>query len=331
MAIDDVGTLIEKLTKELTFTTISMKVEILQSFNRDGRSATPVECRIEELYTATNRGHRFFDHLRFDKGGTNLHRAGYSDGSKCAAVDYRHDDPNRQESIVISHLFLDEMKHGFLAAPAPYRYSHVGLVPLRKALSEAQYMGRGEAIGRECDLFHFKAVGPATKPQSLLYSLDRQTAVPLKVEAYDGPNGLPEKMPNWVWEARTLDKVGNRHFPLMSTYTSYIKAKNSDGVSEILPTLSQTIKVSRIEFDSAISNATFWPVYQPGIDVMDPIAHRTAQVNSGETGKVTSKQAASEPIRVQEPGDGSLLLAASGVGLSLVVLFVAFLLWKRAT
>jgi len=44
---DNVAIMIEKLTNELSFASISMKVEVLQSFRRESQPGNLVESRIE--------------------------------------------------------------------------------------------------------------------------------------------------------------------------------------------------------------------------------------------------------------------------------------------
>jgi hypothetical protein len=244
-------------------------------------------------------------------------------------VEYDHKVPDRQAFINISHKFMDELKYGFLESPEPYRFSHVGLVPLREALPKADRAGSAEVIGRPCEVFHFKAVGTASHPQLLAYYLDRATAVPLKVVAYDGPDQLRDDLPNWRWEATSLDNVGKHHFPLASTYTSFVRRKGADGKFECLPQMFQAIKVTSIKYDAPVAESTFWPVYQPGLEVDDRIAHKTIKV-PGDEPQAKPEQHTGTPIEVPEPRSGTTGLVVAGLGLSLAVLLAALLLWRRA-
>ncbi|MGC8644374.1 MAG: hypothetical protein ACP5XB_31310, partial [Isosphaeraceae bacterium] len=252
----------------------------------------------------TKAGHRLFDNLGTFKGGWISHYAGYSDGTKCAYVEYDHKVPGKQVSISVSHKFMGEMTHGFLESPEPYRFSHVGLVPLREALPKAERAGTDEVIGRPCEVFQFKAVGAGPKRQLLAYYLDRATAVPLKVVAYDGADQLRDNTPDWKWEATSLDNVGKRHFPLGSTYTSFVRLKGTDGKVECLPQTFQTIKVTSIKYDAPVAESTFWPVYQPGLEVDDHIAHRAIKVPGGEA-QTKTEQHTGRPIEVPEHRGGT--------------------------
>lgn len=329
MADNALAHLLDGLSNEFSFETVDMKVEVLQSVKRDPRKDALVESRIDQRYVETSAGRRLFDNLGTGKGGWISHYAGYSDGTKCAYVEYDHKVPGKQVAIGISHKFMGEMTHGFLEAPEPYRFSHVGLVPLRQALPKAGRAGSAEVIGRPCEVFHFKAVGSAAKTQLLAYYLDRATAVPLKVVACGGPDELRDDMPNWKWEATSLDNVGKHHFPLASTYTSFVRLKGADGKVESLPQMFQTIKVTSIKYDAPVAESTFWPVYQPGLEVDDNISHRTIKVPGGDV-QAKKGQHTGTPLEVPEPRGSTTGLVLAGVGLSLMVLSAAFLLWRRA-
>ena len=174
---------------------------------------------------------------------------------------------------MIGHDFKTESRFGFRDSPAPIRYYHVGLVPLHDALAKAERLGHDQVIGRTCDNFHFKEVGPVGKQQSLVYSLDRETSIPLRIAAFSGPEQLESHVPNWVWEAKTLDLVSGRHVARSSTYSSFGVKKTDAGhwVSE--PMMSRTIEVNEVTFDSPIAHAAFWPTFQSGAEVMDSIAN----------------------------------------------------------
>ena len=133
-------------------------------------------------------------------------------------------------------------------------------------------------IGRTCDNFHFKEVGPVGKQQSLVYSLDQQTSIPLRVAAFSGPEQLKNHVPNWVWEAKTLDVVSGRHIVRSSTYSSFGVRKTEAGhwVSDLK--MCRMIEVNEVTFDKPIEHAAFWPIFQPGVQVMDSIAKRRTEV-----------------------------------------------------
>jgi len=237
------------------------------------------------------------------------------------------EDPERQQIVSIGHDFMSESRFGFRDAPPPFRYYHVGLVPLHEALTNAERTGRERVIDRTCDNFHFKEVGPPGMQQSLVYSLDEATSVPLKVAAFSGPAQVRDQMPNWVWEATTLDKVSNRNFARSSKYSSFKVTKSGTGDSVSEPALSQTILVTEISFDTSIPHADFWPTFQPRVHVLDSIAKRAY----GTPGGATSTQAAARvgaPIRVAS--DQGSWLPGVGVALSLATLAVAAVLWRRS-
>jgi len=222
---------------------------------------------------------------------------------------------------------MNESKFGFRDAPPPLRYYHVGLMPLHEALANAERIGQERVIGRICENFHFREVGLPGMQQSLVYSLDEQTSLPLKVAAFSSPVQVRDKMPSWVWEATTLDRVSGRHFALSSKYASFRVRKTAAGDWDSKPDLSSTIQVTEISFDTPIPHTAFWPDFQPGVRVLDSIAKRKYEI-PGARPSTRDAATVGTPIRV-EPDRGSWLPGA-GVALSLAALAVAFVLWRRS-
>ena len=322
---------LERLVREALWKTVHLKVETLHEKSRTVPPENARELNEVQEYWADASGRRHLD-FRQDTlpDGLRVHRAGFSDGSKCWDIWYSNKDVERQGAVHVDYPFMDEVKYGFSQAPPPLMYSYVGLTPLHEALPDAEPMGKGDVMGRPCLVYHFKNAGSPTAPQSLVYHLDRKTSVPLRVAAYKDPDRVRDALPSWVWEAASLDRVGERHVPLNSTYTSYwIHPGGNEKLTGDVD-LFHKIRVVEAEFDAPLSASVFKPVIQPGVTVTDDVAHRYYTTPGGVKDQAPKAEtAAGEPVRVSEPG-GGFPFAGAGIALSLGVLATAVLLrWRR--
>lgn len=310
-----------------------IQVEIIQSPSKTENDDGTDLVHLRQTYAATSSGQRFFDQTgrRSDLNAKTRRLTFFSDGKKCANVTYDENDPSSQTGVLISRTFGNEASFGFMDVPPPVRYYHVGLIPLIEALPKAERMTSGEVIGRTCDVFHFKSAGSVEHPQSLVYFLDKATGVPLRVAAYADPEKLRDNIPNWIWEAKTLDKVGKRHIPFSSTLTYYRSFKTDKGELVNKLDIFQSIQVVKVEYDLELPKSTFWPAYQPGIVVIDQIKHTSTSVPGGPAMEKTTVPKIGAPIRVPQSDVSGLLSSAIGIALSVAVLAVAIVLWKRSS
>ncbi len=184
----DIAGICERLLDSCNPKSIRIRVEILQS-NLTDRGRTP-EFPLKQEWVATTSGQRYFDDWFMSPDEPFQHRSVYSDSRRFAHVWCQQQDPARQALISINKEVLVEKRDFFLDAPWPIRVTHVGLAPLTEALPAAEVLPDGEVIGRGCDVFHFQKAGLPSRPQSLVYFLDKATSFPLKVEAYENPERL---------------------------------------------------------------------------------------------------------------------------------------------
>lgn len=318
--------IVANIVRETVPHSIRLRVAIEQTNRRASAAKSSANLTLKQVYMETDHGERYLDEVRLASGQAQSHERDYCNGAKCANVRFTGDDLDQQETIGIGREFRFEARFGFRDAPPPLRYYHVGLTPLHEALAHAEREGREDVIGRPCDIFVFKGVGRGAEGL-LVYSLDAEATIPLKVAFYSRPDQRAAHAPNWTWEASSFDKTSGRYFVLSSTGTSYRVKKSDDGQWSSEPTLSRTIQVEEIAFDTPIPKSTFWPVVQPGARVDDTIAKRH-YMEAGETAGTQGPAALGPPIRV-EPESGSWI-APVGTALSLAVLLVAAVLWKRS-
>src|SRR6185312_13753391 len=89
---------------------------------------------------------------------------------------------------------------------------------------------------------------------------------PLGVDAYRvGMSG--EENLVWRWRAGTLDTAGSFHFPKKSTLINY----RLDNHGEKREISSGEFTVTDVQVGHDYPASTFWPVYQPGVQVIDTV------------------------------------------------------------
>src|SRR5579885_3153123 len=115
--------LIDRVTRQTTFKSLHMRVEILQSKSKTLPPERGREVKYELEYAATSLGRRYYDYkYTIVPDGRVFHLTSYTDGRKCANVEYDPKNHTRQATIAIDHHFMDETKTGFSQCPAPLRY-----------------------------------------------------------------------------------------------------------------------------------------------------------------------------------------------------------------
>lgn len=300
MSEDRLTQILENLAREFLSDSVRLRtIERQSQFVRGGSIAIVKPAGaglvIQNEYIRASKGRRFFDALRTFPDGSHLHRQAYFDGRACTELQFNTLQPNVLETVVISNSFLDDMKDNTLSIPFPLKSYYVGPKALIDVIASAKPMPEGEVIGRPCDVFLFKAVGPPERREDFLYYLDKKTSVPLKVSCYVRQEHLAMDKPYWAWQAVTLDEMGERHVPSTSNWTLFaVKDATPDSAPRLK--LNVAIKVDAIEFDSNVSESTFHPSYPEGTRVVDLVNHKAGRVH-GRTKVAT----VADPIRVEEP------------------------------
>ncbi len=225
--------------------------------------------RSEQHYIETAVGQRRLDRTMKFSDGSAQREQGFSDGLRYANVAF---DPSgaRQSTIGIANHFLYEDKMGFTERPEPLYFFHVGKRPIYEAIRTAEPLGEGRVLGRGCDLYLFRKVKLSAAPLDALYYLDRETSLPLKVEFYRaGSDRLPGSALR-AWEAKTFDTVEEgHHFPLSSANTYFTgRVGNSSNI----------VTITEIHYNRDYAASTFWPTFQPGVEVYDYIKKTSTKV-----------------------------------------------------
>lgn len=303
---------------------VEVRVTYVITNNQSDPSRPAAFNTVVEHYLETASGQKFYE-FRGMKGDAVTSRSiHFGDGTKFTDINYDPKNTESQQSVFVKRQFWMEEGSDRKQLPHPLLFLYVGRVPLYKSLSKAQYLGKGEVIGRECNLFLFPQVRWAVIQDQVFY-LDQATSIPLKVETFRDQASREKKEPLWVWTAQSLDKVQGHFVPLKSTETLYAK----DGS----PQLAYDFHVESIEFDKEYPASTFTPVFQPGVTVLDGFTNKAYEapgVKKAVPSAPKETAATIQPIQAVPPRDWSANAPILSLGLGAVVLIVAGLLWRRS-
>jgi hypothetical protein len=214
-----------------------------------------------ERYVETLAGQRFAEY-RGMKGEKMMNRSTShlkGKGEFGVYIIYRDDNLETQKQVHFTPEYWMEHKSDRKQLPACLLFLFVGSERLDTALANATYLGESQVLGRPCNSFLFEDVR-WLRPQDHVYHLDRETAIPLKVEAFADQAARDSKSPLWVWTAESLDEVDGRHFVLRSTQTSFHNGE---------PSITWRNAVERIEFDKEYPDSLFAPNFDANVTIVD--------------------------------------------------------------
>lgn len=333
--MDDLLKTIDRLLHEFEPRSLAIEATVTQSPGADARGQLP-EMTVQQTYLATRVGQRYFEEQGRGGSGVGFRRAGYCNGRECTNIGYHARELSRQRDVNISNQFPFEGRTGFLSVPDPWMWSRVGLVPLHECLPTAIHQAQGEQLGRKTEIYRISQPGPEGEPRVWIYQLDQATSVPLQVEVYTHPDRVARGAPDTRWEALSLEPVGGRHVPNRSRMTQWSITKDERGYESIKETLKRETTITSIRFDQAIPSTRFTPKIEPGMRIADSTTKKM-KVTPGQriplkTSEVPAKTVESTEFpQVVPPSDQSAWLAGVGLGLSLAVLVVAAVLWRRSS
>lgn len=269
-------------------------------------------------YIDAKNGHRYLDEVHTTKGGSMQRLTHYNDGDKCARVAY--DTSNEHQArIWIKPDFATEKEITRSIMPGPFRYFFVEKTPLYEALSRAERLGPATVLDRPCERFLFTNLNVTKAPVDEVYFLDEQTGVPLRVEIYRAGTDRKQEDMAGFWEAKSLDEVqGGRHLPLASTAKTY----HSRGEHKGDLWLQREINVTQIRYDHKFPASTFWPKFEPGVQIINSLHNKKTTWTPGPKREVhilgTTKVPVEPPPPVEQPRDWMTFLpvvvAVAGLG-----------------
>ena len=332
--MEDLLRAIDRLIHEFEPRSVTIEATVTQSPGVNAKGQLP-ELTIRQTYVATRAGQRYFEEVGRRADGAGFRRAGYCNGRECTSIGYQSQELERQRDVNISHQFLVEGRTGLLCAPDPWIWSHVGLTPVHEALPSAEHLGLGEILGRRTEIYRFSRLVEGIGPRACIYHLDEATSVPLRVEIYAHPERVARNQPDTVWQALGLDVVGDRHVARRSTMTQWSIQTLENGGETIQEVVKRDTTIDSIRFDEALSSSRFVPRIEPGMRIVDSTTKKV-KVTPGQRVPMKAVEpgptaTSAEIPRVEPHRDASAWLSGLGLALSVGVLIVAFVLWRRSS
>ncbi len=280
--------------------------------------------KVYSEYVGTRNGKRLYKTVITDRNGRTFHDGTISDGTRRWKLD--HKEGGELETVIIRKASEEVPPSMGGQSPKPWLLMFVGGKPLHTAIRDAERIGETEVIGRPCDVYRFANVQAGRFPADVVYALDRETSIPLRVEYCQPGDDLAQPAgPYSVWEAKTLDSVGAHHMPLTSSYVAYRRPDESGNVEEMV---RQNITVESLEYDAPIEASLFQPQIGPDVTIMDKIQGTTVYPPSAETTPTTTIPTTANASAVP-PTPWSHYAPLAGIGFGLCVLAAGFLLWMR--
>ena len=319
MRDDQQTDVLERIIHEFRPASIRVVTAYEQFYPKDGVLSTTPGMNIERTYIETAKGQRYYEESSIVPDGRTARKKYFSDGKKNAAIYYKEGETSKMGSAGELPEFRNEVREGYYEAPEPYRWAWVGLKRLEEVLPSAEKLGEVQVLGRPCDPYLFAAVKSPTATQTMVYTLDRATSVPVRVVAYWDPQHFRDERPTWIWEALSLDTIGDHHYPMKSYYQAYLwSEKDKEHLNQI--ERKHLINVTSIEYDKPYPEAMFWPKAE--------IAEYDAMIKAAEKAMKTAVPAPVTQVANPIADDGSeggwpmwpgLVLSAALIVAALVV------------
>lgn len=294
----------------------------------------PVFDRVEEHYIETALGQRYYETLSIDSKSDQItfRLIRYGQEGRSVDVTYDRENTSKQYHALVKRAFANEDKSDRPEKPIPHVFYYVGRKPLYEVLPEAEYIGTDQVLGRDCEIFRISQVQWHT-PQDLVYHLDKETSIPLKIESYRDEESRVERHPQWVWTADAIEQFDGHPVVVKSTQLDY----TAPG-SEL--SFTRTFQVQSISFNKDYPESMFWPDLQPGITVFDTITGKTypapgdpreRQGDESANRESVATTSTSSPLQALPPSHWTSAFSTLSLGLGISVLLASLTLiwWRR--
>ncbi len=287
----------------------------------------------ERSYVETSTGQRASDERIVFRSGKESHLEGYCDGAKCAKVvhDLRVDAKVPLNRIEITRTFLNEDRIGSTQRPRPLVYYFVGKTPLYEAVASATSLGETRALGRDCMVLLFQKVKWVMVQQDLVYTIDKVTGLPLRVDSFRDEQSRLSEQPLWTWKADSLDQVGAYHLVKNSTFLEYMF--DSKTQKSVLTSTSKET-VTDVWFDQDYADSSFWPKSAEGFSVIDTVTGNNTllpqhRAQSDVLIPSNGTKVGTKVIESRQPASWSSYLGAASLLLGIGILAVGVVIAKR--
>ena len=314
----------EKLASEMeAWTSIEIRYRVDAENKDPARPASdPRTFREFGRYIETSAGQRLLDErmttdLKEDETTIQIE---YCDGSKCASM-LRTDtagSPGREQVTIKRHFFIEDQNSA--GRPDQLKYLYLGLKPLPEVLRQAEHLGGGRWLDRECDRFLFTHTNGNQDPVNRVYWLDRETGVTLRLEYFETDQRRKEERPYFVWNAVSLDEVDGHHL----TRDSELLQFDVNGTDPGRVLMAYKISTEEVVYDRMYEASIFWPAITERTAVIDTIKNTAVfPKRRAETSSIAA------PIRATEPTDWGEFVPTAAVLTGLAVLAAGLLIRRR--
>ena len=280
----------------------------------------------EQHYVETKGGERFMETVRRSATAPARRDAGYCDGETCSQIVFCGIDLKKQIEFRITRSFLGEGEKGSTTKPLSLIFLHVGKTPIYEALSEARGLGSGRVIGRDVNLFLFPRLRWAMTDLHLVYSLDRGTSSPLKVEAYKSLEARELGQPIWIWTAQKLEVVAGHPIVTESEWSTFTAGKESPRSSPELVRKNKEV-VESVEFDKEYPHEFFRASPQKEALVIDSIKGKMTP--PPRTLPLPSDGTPGQVVRAEPYSNWTSFYSLTSVGIGVLLCLSALVVWVR--
>ncbi|MFO0958892.1 MAG: hypothetical protein U0800_15930 [Isosphaeraceae bacterium] len=241
----------------------------------------------------------------------------YCDGKRCSHL-YRKREQAPDEGQVRINRFFGNEETGHSHRPEPFQSFYFGLRSLDKAIREAESLGEGVHASRPCDLFLLRK---ETDGGSVVYFLDRETSVPLKVVHYATEADRQADRVLFEWSGKAIER--REGYPIVPASELVHYRHEPNGSRVVLYHCHYNVEDFRL--NQPQDPAQFWPVITPKMNVLDMVNRKAHFPKRSETSKQITQDAGSRLI----PEERSIPQGAIFVGLGFAMIAVAGWLWWR--
>lgn len=272
-----------------------------------------------DYYVETATGLRLYqEELHPTDSAAGSTSVNYYDGKRCATL-YRKADQGPDEGQVrITRSFGIESSGGS-HRPTPFDTFYFGLRPLDKAIREAVALGEGVQAGRPCDLFLLRK---AQDGASVVYFLDRETSIPLKVVHYATEADRRADRVLFEWSGTALERRDG--YPIVPTSDFVHYRHEPDGSKVALYRLRYRVEDFRL--NQSYDVAVFRPEIKSRMTVLDLVNRKANFAKRSETSESITQQAGTRLIPEERSFPHETILLCLGAAL---IALAGRLWWRR--
>lgn len=308
----------ERLARELSsWHSIEVRIRVGLE-NEQPEPNEYASAEMEYHYIETAVGERLYEERHLPGAGPERFWASYADGRRFADASFAPGAGRKLNQVTIKPNFGNETPSDNLLRPWPIQSWAVGRIPLHKALAGATALGTGRHLGRDCELYLLTKARVARADVSLVYWLDRETAVPIRLDLYADESAREAGRPISTWAAESLDEVDGRHVPLRSVMTQFQPNAGPPPV----PRLAQQLTIESIRFDGDYPATTFWPTMEPGTKVVNTITKQFTTIPGGP-------EQAGSTLEARPTRDWTPWITGGCVALGVVLVVAAIVTWFK--